>query len=149
MERARLSTRSCQCSEDEPDAAQASITLDNGLVLEYGETEKAQWEGRTLRRGGKSSGFSRGGRAQVETRHKYQRLGCISSLARRCIVCHASITHPQMLVCSRMHARSYLELALVPHVILVPSPTRAVGARAESLILVSSFHLSSPTTAEP
>ena len=41
-----------------------------------------------------------------------------------------------------MHARSYLELALVPPVILVPSPTRAVGARAESLILVSSLHLS-------
>ena len=74
---------------------------------------------------------------------------CISSLARRCIMCDASVTDPQMLVCSRMHARSYLELALVPHVILVPSRTRAVGARAESLILVSSFHLSSPTTAEP
>ena len=74
---------------------------------------------------------------------------CISSLARRCIMCHASVTHPQMLVCSRMHARSYLELALVPPVILVPSPTRAVGARAGSLILVSSFHLSSPTEAEP
>ena len=35
-----------QCSEDETDAAQTSITLDHGLVLEYAETERAQWEER-------------------------------------------------------------------------------------------------------
>jgi hypothetical protein len=40
----RLSTPIChwQCSEDETDAAQASIALDHGLVLENGETERAQ-----------------------------------------------------------------------------------------------------------